>query len=76
MSNLAPDYKVPSRNTVKSRIEMIYCDRKEEFSHSGHFLPTLFIFLALACTTVETFPSRLNSATADFSLFAGFSPVV
>jgi hypothetical protein len=31
MSNLAPDYKVPSRNTVKSRIEMMYCDRKEEF---------------------------------------------
>ena len=31
MSNLAPDYKVPSRNTVKSRIEKMYCDRKEEF---------------------------------------------
>jgi len=31
MSILAPDYKVPSRNTVKSRIEMMYCDRKEKF---------------------------------------------
>jgi hypothetical protein len=31
MSNLAPDYKVPSGNTVKSRIEKMYCDRKEEF---------------------------------------------
>jgi hypothetical protein len=27
---LAPDYKVPSRNTVKSRIEMMYCDMKGE----------------------------------------------
>ena len=31
MSTLAPDYKVPSRNTVKSRIKMMYCGRKEKF---------------------------------------------
>ena len=30
MSILAPDYKVPSRYTVKSRIEMMYCDMKGE----------------------------------------------
>jgi hypothetical protein len=40
MSILAPDYKVPSRNTVKSRIEMMYCDMKGEiyigFKGSGN----------------------------------------
>jgi hypothetical protein len=40
MSILAPDYKVPSRNTVTSRIEMMYWDMKGEiyigFKGSGN----------------------------------------
>ena len=31
MSILAPDYKVPSQNTVKSRIEIMYCEKIETF---------------------------------------------
>ena len=27
---IAPEFKIPSRNTIKSRIEKIYCDKKEK----------------------------------------------
>jgi hypothetical protein len=28
MKIIAPEFKIPSRNTIKSRIEKVYCDKK------------------------------------------------
>lgn len=30
MTIIAPEFKIPSRNTIKSRMEKVYCDKKEK----------------------------------------------
>jgi hypothetical protein len=45
MGILAPDYKVHSRNTVKSRIEMMYCDMKGKMAWSTTEEASLFLNL-------------------------------
>ena len=30
MTNIAPEFKIPSRKTIKSRMEKAYCDKKEK----------------------------------------------
>ena len=32
MTIIAPEFKIPSRNTIKSRIEKVYCDKKDKLT--------------------------------------------